>query len=184
MLTSFGPSWPGLVINWHPRRKRLQDLSRALIFLTWDLKMRVVLLKTAACNSFVLPPLFYTSRALQMLCITHISSTHRYPGCCQLANLDCKTLLSANCILPFGNHSVHHWLCKYKPRYGPCIPLTRFVPHLPCRVLWTFSFQSLLSLTPATASACGGGGCCRVHFAVRISRESYGTFHSREWFPP
>lgn len=184
MLTSFDPSCPRLVINRQPRRKRLQDFSRALTFLTWDLGVHTVFLKTAVSNSILSPPLFHPSQALGMLCIAHISSAHHYPRCCQLANSDCKTLLSANCILPFGKRNIHLWLCKYKQRYGPYIPLIRFAPHLPYRVLWTLSFQSLLPLTPVTASACGGGRCCRVHFAVHISRESYGTFHSREWFSP
>lgn len=35
MLRSFDPSWLGLIINRPSRRKRLQDLSRVLVPLTW-----------------------------------------------------------------------------------------------------------------------------------------------------
>lgn len=108
MLTSFAPSWPGLVINWQPRRKRFQGVSRALICLTWDLEMRTVLPKTGASNSILSPPLSPTSQALRMLSIAHVSSAHHYPRCCQLANLDRETLLAAKCILPFGKRSVAH----------------------------------------------------------------------------
>lgn len=184
MLTRIDPSWPGLIINWQPRRKRLQDLRRALISLSWDLAMCTVLLKTAVSNNILSPPLFTTSQAPQMPCTARFSSAYHYLRCCQLANLDCKTLLSANCILSFGKCSRHLSLCKYKPQYSPYIPLLHFVPHLPYRVLWTFSCQSLLPLTPATASARGGGGCCHIPLAVHISPESYSTFHSREWFSP
>lgn len=102
-LTSFDPSWPRLVINWQPRRKRLQDLRRALIFLTWDLGMRTVFLKTEVSNGTLSPPLFHTSQALRMPCIAHVSSAHHYPGCCQLANSDCETLLSASCFCLLGS---------------------------------------------------------------------------------
>lgn len=77
--------------------------------LSWDLPMCTVLLKTAVSNSILSPPLF-TSQTPQMLCVACVSSA--YSGCCQLANLDCKTLLSANCILPFRKCSGHLSLCN------------------------------------------------------------------------
>ena len=97
----------GWLLTDNQEEKGLQDLSRALISLTWDLEMCRVLLKTAVSNSILSPSLFPTSQALRMPCIARISSAHHYPGCCQLANLDCKSLLSANRILPFGKCSAH-----------------------------------------------------------------------------
>lgn len=59
-------------------------------------------------------------------------------------------------------------------------------PIQPCATSASQSFCELSAssryfhYTPATASACGGGGRRRLHFAVRIGGESYGTFRSRE----
>lgn len=116
MLRSFDPSWLGLIINRPSRRKRLQDLSRALVPLTWDLEGRTVLLKTALSNSIFPRLLSPTSHALWMLCIAHVSYAHHYRRCCQPANSGCKTLLSADSILLLGECSICLWFCEYKPR--------------------------------------------------------------------
>lgn len=122
MLRSFDPSWLGLIISWPPRRKRLQDLSRVLVPLTWDLEVCTVLLKTAVSNSILRQLLSPTSQAQWMLCIAHVSYAHHYCRCCQPANSDWKTLLSADGIMPLGECSVCLWLCEYKPRTVHTLP--------------------------------------------------------------